>query len=425
MIIRFDKVSKRYHLHRNRPRSFRDAFVLGLMRREREASDTLWALRDVSFEVRPGESVALIGPNGAGKSTALKLISRVIWPTTGQVRVAGRVAALLELGTGFHPELSGRDNVYLAGALAGMDRAEIARKYEAVVDFAEIASFMDVPVKHYSSGMFARLAFAVAVHLDPEVLVVDEVLAVGDHSFQRKCLDRIAEIQAQGVTICLVSHAPEVVRSLCGRALWFDQGRLVADGSSDAVVLQYLTHATQLEAGRLARLTDDTQGGAAEGATTGGRASLRIASVQLHDESGQPQLIFQTGDRLVIDIEYQADAPVEGPVFGIAIHRHDGVHVTGPNTAFAGLNLQTLTSTGVVRYELPALPLLDGLYHLTVAIVNHDNSVILDYHDKRYPFRVLNPPDWPGERYGLVHFAGHWQHLPAREAAVGARAGED
>jgi lipopolysaccharide transport system ATP-binding protein len=422
VIICFDKVSKRYNLRRDRPRSFRDAFVRGLRRSQREAGNSLWALREVSFDIRPGESVALVGPNGAGKSTALKLISRVIGPTAGRVTVGGRVAALLELGTGFHPELSGRDNVYLAGALAGMDQPEIARKYDAVVDFAEIASFMDVPVKHYSSGMFARLAFAVAVHLDPEVLLVDEVLAVGDHSFQRKCLDRIAEIQSQGVTICLVSHSADVVRSLCGRALWFDHGQLMADGSAEAVVLRYLSHETEAEAARMARLADDGQSD--EGAAAGENASLRIRRVQLLDETGQPKAIYETGERLVIEIDYQALVPVEAPIFGIAIHRHDGLHVTGPNTAFAGLTLPTLVGTGTMRYVLPELPLLDGLYHLTVAIVNSDNSVILDYHDKRYPFRVLNQSAHAGDRYGLIQLAGTWQHLPAREAAVGNRLSE-
>jgi lipopolysaccharide transport system ATP-binding protein len=189
--------------------------------------------------------VALIGPNGAGKSTALKLISRVIAPTAGHVRVAGRVAALLELGTGFHPDLSGRDNVFLSGALIGMDRDAMRRKFDSIVAFSELADFIDVPVKHYSSGMFARLAFAVSIHLDPEVLLVDEVLAVGDQAFQLKCLDRIGQLQAAGVTICLVSHSLDTVRSVCRRALWFDHGRVRADGPVDSVVLQYQAYAAE------------------------------------------------------------------------------------------------------------------------------------------------------------------------------------
>jgi homopolymeric O-antigen transport system ATP-binding protein len=220
-IVAFDQVGKRYKLDRDRPRSFREVFVRRRLAGRAVVTDpnALWALRNVSFGIERGETVGLIGSNGAGKSTALKLISRVVLPNEGQITVGGRVAALLELGSGFHPELSGRDNIYLSGALSGMGRAEMSGKYEAIVDFAELADFIETPVKHYSSGMFARLAFAVSVHIDPEVLLVDEALAVGDHAFQRKCLDRIAEMTQRGVTICMVSHSAEIVRTMCSRAI--------------------------------------------------------------------------------------------------------------------------------------------------------------------------------------------------------------
>jgi len=222
-IVVFDQVDKRYQLRRDRPRSFRELFVrraaLGAASKLAGAApaaedDVLWALKAVSFEIQPGETVGLIGANGAGKSTALKLMSRVIVPNAGRVQVNGRVAALLELGTGFHPELSGRDNIFLSGALAGMGQAEMVRKFPAIVDFSQLENFIDMPVKHYSSGMFARLAFAVSIHLEPELLLVDEVLAVGDQAFQRRCLDRISELQRAGVTVCFVSHAPDIVVEL-------------------------------------------------------------------------------------------------------------------------------------------------------------------------------------------------------------------
>jgi ABC-type polysaccharide/polyol phosphate transport system ATPase subunit len=427
-IVAFEQVGKRYKLDRDRPRSFREVFVRRRLAGRAVIIDpnALWALRDVSFGIERGETVGLIGSNGAGKSTALKLISRVVLPNEGRVIVGGRVAALLELGSGFHPDLSGRDNIYLSGALSGMGRAEMSRKYDAIVDFAELADFIETPVKHYSSGMFARLAFAVSIHIDPEVLLVDEALAVGDHAFQRKCLDRIAEMTQSGVTICLVSHSAEIVRSMCTRAIWLDHGRVMADGDASWVVLQYLTYSTEQEATRLAKsaeakrqasLANDHQGRkTTAGETSPTSAALpvfHITRVRILNTEGREQILFETGESLTLELEYQADGLVPTPVFGMAVHRHDGVHVTGPNTAVAGLNLATVQGRGVVRYEVPALPLLDGLYHISVAIVNHDDSYIYDYHDRLYPFRVLNQSGQIKEHHGMVTLRGVWQHIPA------------
>jgi ABC-type polysaccharide/polyol phosphate transport system ATPase subunit len=427
-IVTFDRVGKRYRLHRDRPNSFRELFVRRrLSSGPAEADpDALWALRDTSFEFGSGETVGLVGSNGAGKSTALKLISRVMMPNEGSVTVNGRVAALLELGTGFHPELSGRDNVYLSGALSGMGRDEISRKYDLIVDFAELASFMDIPVKHYSSGMFARLAFAVNIHINPDLLLVDEALAVGDHAFQRKCLERIAELPQTGVTVCLVSHAPEAIRALCSRAIWLDHGRVMADGDASRVVLQYLTFATEQEAARLARTAEakrkislpgshKSPGAADDAGNTSvlGRPAFQITHVRILNSEGQEQIVFETGDSLTLEIEYETDKPVETPVFGMAVHRHDGVHVTGPNTAMAGLNLPMVEGRGLVRYRVPSLPLLDGLFHVSVAIVNHDDSFIFDYHDRLYPFRIVNQSDKVKEHRGMITLDGIWQHLPA------------
>src|SRR3954471_7075539 len=249
-IIEFDGVSKRFTLHHDRRNSIQER-VAGLLR-PRAGGETFWALRDVSFSVGPGESLGLVGHNGAGKSTALKLMTRILEPTSGQVRLNGRVAALLELGSGFHPDLSGRENVFLNGSLLGFSRRDMQARLPEIVDFAEIGDFIDMEVKHYSSGMYTRLAFAVATAVDPDILITDEVLAVGDESFQRKCMDRIYRFRQQGKTIIFVSHALETVRALCDHAVWLDHGQARVVGLAGTVIDAYLADVNQREQERAA-----------------------------------------------------------------------------------------------------------------------------------------------------------------------------
>ncbi len=244
--IRVENLSKLYHIGRARQRhdTLRDALSAALhpaSRAARREDETLWALRDVSLEVQRGEVVGIIGRNGAGKSTLLKILSRITEPTSGRAEIHGRVGSLLEVGTGFHPELTGRENVYLNGAILGMHRTEIDRKFDEIVAFAEIEKFLDTPVKHYSSGMYVRLAFAVAAHLDPEILLVDEVLAVGDAAFQRKCLGKMGDVAGEGRTILFVSHNIGAVRDLCERSAYFADGRIVFDGDSHEAIANYVT----------------------------------------------------------------------------------------------------------------------------------------------------------------------------------------
>lgn len=404
-IICFDRVSKRFALRRDRPRSFRELFVRGAARLARQRADTLWALRDVSFDIRPAETVALIGPNGAGKSTALKLISRVIFPTTGALQVQGRVGALLELGAGFHPDLTGRDNVLLASALAGVSRAEALRKLPAIVDFAELERFMDVPVKHYSSGMYARLAFSVSIHIDPEILLVDEVLAVGDQAFQQKCLDRIATLKRAGVSLCFVSHSLETARAVCTRGLWIEHGHLRADGPIDQVAEAYLDWVVNQ------RPSDGP--GAVESDQRHGSRKVEVTRVALLDGLGAERQMFHTGQPLRVAIEYRVNDPVPDAVVGLAVHRLDGVHVTGPNTSATPLRLPAASGHGVVTYTVPALPLLDGHYQLSVAIHNRADTEFYDYFDRAFGFQVSNSQGEFPERYGLMTLGGEWHHQSA------------
>jgi ABC-type polysaccharide/polyol phosphate transport system ATPase subunit len=234
-IIQFENVSKEFKLSKLPVRSLQEMFV-NIFDRDARGKRRFWALREVSFSIEPGNTVALLGPNGSGKSTILKLISRIIDPTTGVIRISGRLSALLELGAGFHPDLTGRENIFLNGSILGLNRKAMLAKLDDIIAFADIGEFIDVPIRSYSSGMQVRLGFSVAVHVEPEIILVDEVLAVGDYNFQRKCLERIRQMQAEGVTILFVSHDFEAVRELCTQALWLDEGRLQAQGEVAGVL---------------------------------------------------------------------------------------------------------------------------------------------------------------------------------------------
>ncbi|MEM2593693.1 MAG: Wzt carbohydrate-binding domain-containing protein, partial [Candidatus Bathyarchaeia archaeon] len=250
-------------------------------------------------------------------------------------------------------------------------------------------------VKHYSSGMYVRLGFSVAVHTDPEILLIDEVLAVGDQAFQRKCLERIDELRRQGVTVLFVSHSADMVRSLCNRALWLHEGRLVADDAAEAVVRRYLEqtwgHGETPQSARDERRW--------------GTGKIRIVQVRLLDGEGQERQHFRTGEPLVVEIRYRAEGRVERPVFGLAIHRSDGIHITGPNTQFAGLDIPAVEGEGIITYTIPALPLLAGLYQISVSAHNWEDTEMYDYHDRMYAFHVVYTE---GERYGLISIGGKW-----------------
>jgi lipopolysaccharide transport system ATP-binding protein len=398
-VIAFDHVSKCFNLQRSGARSFPEAVVRLLDRRRRQ--EPFWVLDDVSFSVAPGTTLGLIGPNGAGKSTVLKLISRIIEPTAGEVRVDGRVGALLELGAGFHPDLSGRENIYLNGSILGLSRAEIRHKLDAIVDFSELGRFIDVPVKHYSSGMYVRLGFAVAVHIDPEILLVDEVLAVGDASFQHKCLDRVAQLRRDGVTILLVSHDLDTIQLLCDEALWFSQGRIQRQGAVTDVVMAYLNDVARRE-----------EGGGAQGVPPShadkrwGTGKIRIWKVELCNGDGTPSSTFHTGDPMEIHLHYRTRERVAAPVFGLAIHHQNGTHICGPNTGFGRLDLPAVSGEGEVVYRIPALPLLEGAYLISVAAHHQADVEMYDFQDRLYPFRVY--PGRTPECYGLVTLNGTW-----------------
>jgi lipopolysaccharide transport system ATP-binding protein len=362
--IRFEDVSKRFLIHYERPRSFQDLVVNLFQRGNREE---LWALRNLSFEAQPGETLGLIGPNGSGKSTALKLMSRIFEPTSGRVAVEGRLSALIELGAGFHPDLTGRENIFLNGSLLGLSRAEMRDRYDDVVDFAELGRFIDMPLKHYSSGMQMRLGFAIATCVDPDVLLVDEVLAVGDEGFQRKCLARINRLRGQQRVIVYVSHDLGSVRQLCDRVIWLENGLVQAEGPAQEVVTQYLVRVGELEESAMAG-ADTDHAAAPDEPRRWGSGEVRVDAVELRTRGDPTRHVLDPEDSVTIDICYHAAEAVDDAVLEIGIFRDDGTHCYGTNTSVDGHRLDLAPGPGRARVVIDRLGLLPGTYSLDVAV---------------------------------------------------------
>jgi lipopolysaccharide transport system ATP-binding protein len=410
-------VSKRFRLHHERHRSFQE-FAVNAFRRGRSTED-FWALADVSFAVEQGRSFGIVGENGSGKSTMLKLIAGILRPTAGAVRVRGRLAALLELGAGFHPDLTGRENVYLNASVLGFSRREIARRFEAIVDFAELDRFIDTPLKHYSSGMTVRLGFAIAINSDPDILITDEVLSVGDEAFQRKCIDRIDDLMRRGKTIILVSHGLDLVRYVCQDAIWLDRGRVRAAGASLAVIDAYLEQANRKDRQRRGEGGPDAVTAAAgvDPSRRWGSREVEITAVEMVDHRGQPQSVLETGEPATVRIHYLARERVRRPLFGVAIHYGEHVHLNGPNTKTGGLTIEEVEGAGTVEYRIRSLPLLRGLYTLSAAVYDEHALHAYDHHDRIYPFHVQQRQ--VRENGGMVWVDADWAH-----AAGGASASE-
>jgi lipopolysaccharide transport system ATP-binding protein len=396
--VTFEHISKCFRIEPERPRSLQERF-LSTLRRRRQQVEEVWVLRDVSFELPPGSSLGIVGQNGAGKSTLLKLGARVIDPTAGVVRVNGRVSALLELGVGFHPELTGRENVFLYGSLVGIPRAVMHQRFDEIVAFSEIERFIDMPVKFYSSGMYLRLAFAAAIHVEADVLLIDEVFAVGDASFQQKCIERIQALQHSGVTTLFVSHSASLVRQMCRQALWIEDGQIVAFDAADNVMTAYLEQMTY------ARAQDEGQ----KNTHRWGSREVEITRVEFLDESGQAVRRFHTGDAFTARLHYRAAQQVTEPMFGVAIHRDDGTHVNGPNTIFAGFSIPAVDGTGFLDYRVAQLNILPGAYEFTAAVHDREGRHAYDCQHRLHPFWVDPNPD-VHEQYGTVYMPSAWQH---------------
>ena len=400
--IRFDNVSKKFTLRHERTRSFQEA-ALAFLKGRNNSREDLWALKDVSFAVERGKTLGIIGPNGSGKSTVLKLITRILEPTSGQIDVQGRVSALIELGAGFHPDLTGRENVYLNGSLLGFGRNEMKGKFDSIVEFSELEKFIDVPIKHYSSGMHMRLGFAVAIHVDPDILLIDEILAVGDQAFQNKCLSKIGELKSQGVTIIFVSHDLEAVRNLCPSAIWLENGVIQESGTTDRVIDSYLNNVTALTEARLSRErpTRDNE-------NRWGSGEVEITEVGFLDGQGRGRRAFKTGEKMVVRLRYQAHTEVQQPVFGLAIYGSDGVQVNGPNTKLSDYTVESVEGAGEIDYIVDMLPLLEGTYELSAVVYDQNGLHAYDHQHRMYSFIVQRGA--VKERYGMIYIPCQWRH---------------
>ncbi|HEV3075474.1 MAG TPA: ABC transporter ATP-binding protein [Thermoanaerobaculia bacterium] len=388
-VIHVAGVSKRFRrtLPGDRLRTLKSALVGGLHTRDLPREETIPALEEVSFEVARGESFGLIGGNGSGKSTLLKLVAGMLRPTTGELAVEGRVAALIELGSGFHPEISGRENVYINGAVLGLSRRQIDRRYREIVEFSGLADFMEEPVKNYSSGMYVRLGFAVAIHTDPDVLLVDEVLAVGDEAFAHRCIRRIEEFLAAGRTLLLVSHSLDLVAELCDRVLWLDRGHQRLTGDPRRVIDAYLQAVAEEEGAEHLAAARANQEEAAGEVLRWGSGQAEITTVRLLGPDGSERYHLQSGDRAVFEIHARAARPLTDFVFGIAVNTPRGFECWGTNTDLAGFVPGELAGEVVVRVTCPALRLAPGEYSVDVAIHRRDGAPY-DYRRRALGFTV-------------------------------------
>ena len=397
------------------------------------SAETIAALRDVSFKVERGEAFGVVGGNGSGKSTLLKLIAGLLRPTAGTVVAHGRVAALIELGAGFHPEISGRENVYINGAVLGLPRREIERRYDEIVEFSGLGDFIEEPVKNYSSGMYVRLGFAVAIHTDPDVLLVDEVLAVGDEAFAHRCIHRIEALLARGRTVLFVSHGLDLVEHLCDRVLWLDRGVSQRLGEPREVIDAYRQQVAE-EEGRQHRRDKESEPDAAgtpgaAGSESGrprrwGSRRAQITQARLL-VAGEERYDFATGADVVFELDVETAAALDDFVFGVAISTPRGIECWGTNTDLAGLEPERLSGSARVRVECPGLRLAPGEYQVDVAVHARDGAPY-DYRRRAFRFTVSSAERgvgvyFPAHRWGFEGGVawrrdGHAAQRPPREA---------
>ena len=393
------KIYRRYG-RRKHFGTLKSALLSGGVLRQMRPDDALEALNGVSFDVGAGRTFGIIGRNGSGKSTMLKLIAGIGKPTSGVVRVNGRVSALIELGAGFHPEISGRENVFINGMMLGLTKREIAERFDEIVSFAELEPFIDAPVKTYSSGMYMRLGFAVAINVDPDVLLVDEVLAVGDEAFTHKCLDKFAEFRRRGRTVLLVTHTLDLVTRFCDEALWLDAGTARAHGDPKRVIDAYLMDVAAAEDAGLSHpkthipkpKSQEEGSGEPEDlfkASEGrwGSREVEITAVEFLARDGRPAHVFQSGDPVQIRMRVRAAAPVKDFAFGIAIFTVEGVCCYGTNTHIEGAVPEALSGEGEITLSIDRLDLVAGSYKVDVA-VHRQNGAPYDYHRLLYTLRV-------------------------------------
>ncbi len=409
-VIEVENITKKFRVYLDKGHTLKEKI---LFKRRRNYEDRK-VLRGISFQVKKGEAIGLIGHNGCGKSTTLKLLSRIMYPDTGEIRMKGRVSSLIELGAGFHPDMSGKENIYINASIFGLSRKEIDQRLEDIIAFSELEEFIDNPVRTYSSGMYMRLAFAVAINVDADVLLIDEILAVGDAGFQAKCFNRLKEIKAKGTTIVIVSHSMGQIEQICDRSIWIHEGEIRAEGIPKVVDMQYLDYMGEQrqaiaekefrrqeekaqkreekgkEKQEKKQAAEKNSAEQAEGIKKRwGNGKAAIEKITLMKADAQPGISFKTGDQIKIRIDYSVKEFVKDAIFGIGIFRVDGVHCYGTNTKIDQLEEFDLKEDGTVYFSVDSLHLLQGSYSLDVAIES-DVGTPVDYFREACRFDMFS-----------------------------------
>jgi ABC-type polysaccharide/polyol phosphate transport system ATPase subunit len=391
--IEVNNLGKKFRLRHAKGQSLKATIIDRVL--HRETRDDFWALKEIDFGIGQGETVGVIGPNGSGKTTLLSILARTMVPTTGSLDIRGRTSCLLELGAGFHPDLTGRENIYLNGSIMGIPREVIEEKFEKIVEFSGLGHFIETPLRFYSSGMAVRLGFSVAVAADPDVLLVDEVLAVGDEAFQKKSGERMREFKSRGKTIMVVSHDMNMIRNFCDRVIYLREGRVIQQGPTGEIINRYIEDVQ-------AQLIE---GGAGLGVThEWGSREIEIRDVSFMNNRGEETLNLKAGDDLIVTIDYFAKELIQDPVFGFAIHDSDRVLCFGSNTQIGEYRTGPVEGEGKISFRLASLPLLTGDYSLSLSI--HSQDHLTNYHRREYfyPFTVLSA--FSGE--GLFSIPVEW-----------------
>ncbi len=410
-VVNVSRVYQKYSA-RHRFQTFKSALVKGDFVKSIRADELVTALDDISFNVEKGQTLGLIGENGSGKSTMLKIVAGIAKPSSGSVATNGKVSALIELGAGFHPEISGRENVFINGIMLGLSKKEITAKFDEIVRFAELEDFIDAPVKTYSSGMYMRLGFSVAINVHPEILLIDEVLAVGDASFIPKCLDRIDDFRRRKKTILFVSHDLATVEKICDRVIWLKNGRIAASGEPKRIVDAYLQDVT-VKQEKAFEKKSEAAAVATEVAVEErrenrwGRREVEIRQVTLRSLQGQPKHVFSPDEGMIIEMDVVAPAPTDDFVFGVGLFNSQGVSCYGTNTHLEDLESVRIDGEGRVEFRIGKLNLINGTYYLDVAVHKRDGYPY-DYHQNLYSFLVSSHL----KDVGVARLAHEWTFSP-------------
>lgn len=414
--VKIQNVSKKFRVYHQKELNIKYAFLNFLTGKKSSYYEEFWALKNINMEIKKGETIGIIGENGSGKSTLLKLMTKILFPDEGQIETTGKIAALIEIGAGFHAELSGRENIYINGSMLGFSKKEIDENLGRIIAFSGLENFIDNPIKTYSSGMYVRLGFSIAIHVNPDILLVDEILAVGDENFQKKCLQKIQGFRNEGKTIILVSHDLAVVEKICDLVFLLHNGVLAAEGNAVDVISEYhkILYKKEEESLRAEELAQEDVGHPKEAppvpeTNRWGSGEAEITKIEFLNDKDLVTDVFMTGDLMKVRIYYTAHEKIKKPVFGIAFYREEGIHLTGPNTKTSNYHIDSIEGKGFIEYIIPSLPFLPSTYFFTAAIYDFPCVHAYDHWERCYKFNIVES-DRIKERYGVVYIPSEWRH---------------